>query len=217
MPESRAAMDRPALETALAAGARQLGVALDSRQRELLLQLTEELGEWSGRFNLTAIREPEDVLRKHLLDSLSVLPWLVGPRVADVGTGAGFPGLPLSVALPATRFTLLESTAKKARFVEHIVQHLGLPNVSVVNERAEAYRPALPFDSVVCRAVGSLAEISSFAGRLCAPRGRLVAMKGKYPADEIERLPGAWRIAGVHAVLVPGLEAERHVVVLERN
>ncbi len=210
-------MTGAALEPALVAGANQLGIALDPRQRERLLALLAELGEWSGRFNLTAIREPADMLRKHLLDSLSALPWLQGGRIADVGTGAGFPGLPLAIAHAGASFTLIESTAKKARFVEHVVQLLELPNVSVVNERAEAYRPAAPFDTVVCRALGTLAEFTGFAGHLCARRGCLLAMKGKYPQDEIEALPRGWKTAGVHPVVVPGLDAERHVVVLTRR
>ncbi len=182
-----------------------------------MLELLAELGEWNGRFNLTGIREPADMLRKHLLDSLSVLPHLQGRRIADVGTGAGFPGLPLAIARPAVHFTLIEATAKKARFIEHVVQHLGLPNVSVVNERAEAYRPAAPFDCVVCRAVGKLAEFTGFAGHLCAREGCLLAMKGRHPADEIKALPRGWSVAGVHALSVPGLDAERHVVVLRRR
>lgn len=210
-------MTGAALEPALVAGAVQLGIALDQRQRERLLALLAELEEWNGRFNLTGIREPADMLHKHLLDSLSVLPWLQGKRIADVGTGAGFPGLPLAIARPTASFTLIESTTKKARFVEHVVQLLELPNVSVVSARAEAYRPAAPFDTVVCRAVGKLAEFTGFAGHLCARRGCLLAMKGKHPADEIKALPPGWKVAGVHALAVPGLEAERHVVVLARR
>lgn len=202
------------LGPALRTGAQELGVALDERQRGQLLALLGELAEWNGRFNLTAIRDPEGMLRKHLLDSLSVLPHLQGRRVADVGTGAGFPGLPLAIAQPATRFTLIESTEKKARFVEHVVQQLGLPNVAVVNQRAEAYRPAAPFDTVVCRAVGKLAAFVGYAGHLCGRGGQLLAMKGKHPQDEIAALPRGWAVAGVHALSVPGLEAERHVVVL---
>ena len=209
-------MTGAALEPALVAGAQQLGIALEPRQREQLLALLAELADWNGRFNLTAIREPADMLRKHLLDSLSVLPWLQGKRIADVGTGAGFPGLPLAIARPAAGFTLIESTAKKARFVEHAVALLQLPNVGVVNERAEAYRPAAPFDTVICRAVGKLAGFVAVAGHLCGARGRLLAMKGKHPADEIKALPRGWKATGVHPLAVPGLDAERHVVVLSR-
>ncbi|HEY5719967.1 MAG TPA: 16S rRNA (guanine(527)-N(7))-methyltransferase RsmG [Gammaproteobacteria bacterium] len=201
----------------MCAGAEQLGIALDRPQRERLLGLLAELEEWNGRFNLTGIRAPADMLRKHLLDSLSVLPWLRGRRIADVGTGAGFPGLPLAIVRPATQFTLIESTAKKARFVEHVVQQLGLPNVSVVNDRAEAYRPVSPFDTVMCRAVGKLAEFIGYAGHLCAGGGCLLAMKGRHPTDELAALPAGWQVTAVHALEVPGLEAERHVVVLRRR
>lgn len=210
-------MREQALAGTLQAGATELGLTLLPGQRDALLALLGELEEWNGRFNLTAIRERADMVPRHLLDSLSVQPWLRGDRIADVGTGAGFPGLPLAIVNPARRFTLIESTGKKARFVEHAARKLGLDNVEVVNARAEALRPDPPFDTVVCRAVGKVGELLRLAGRLCAPGGRLLAMKGRHPAAELAGLPRGWRLAGVHAVRVPGLDAERHVVELVRE
>jgi len=205
------------LAAALDAGLAGLGLGLSPAQREALLVLLGELAEWNGRFNLTAIRDPREMVPKHLLDSLSVQPWLHGTRVADVGTGAGFPGLPLAIANPAMRFMLIESVGKKARFVEHVVDTLGLGNVEVVNARAEALKPKHRFDTVVCRAVGKLGEFVRVAGHLCVRGGRMLAMKGQYPEAELGPLPRGWRLAGVHPVQVPGLDAQRHVVVLERE
>jgi 16S rRNA (guanine527-N7)-methyltransferase len=203
----------PALET----GAAGLGLRLSAAQRDQMLALLGELREWNARFNLTAIRDPREMVVKHLLDSLSVQPWLQGGRIADVGTGAGFPGLPLAIVNPERRFTLIESTGKKARFVAHAAAALGLSNVEVVNARAEAYRPPRPFDTVVCRAVGKVGEFVRIAGHLCAPGGRLLAMKGQHPGPELEPLAKGWALAGVHPVTVPGLDAARHVVELART
>jgi 16S rRNA (guanine527-N7)-methyltransferase len=194
-----------------------MGLELGAGQQDSLLALVGELQAWNQRFNLTAIREPREMIVKHLLDSLSVQRWLQGSRIADVGTGAGFPGLPLAVVNPGRQFVLIESTGKKARFVQHAAATIGLVNVEVVNARAEAFDPRLPFDSVVCRAVGKLADFVRFAGHLCAPGGRLIAMKGQYPREELEDLPRGWRAVAIHPVAVPGLEAERHIVELART
>lgn len=209
-------MSATELDLLLGAGASALGVPLTPEQRARLLRLIAELVEWNGRFNLTAIREPAEMVRKHLLDSLAVQPFIAGERIADVGTGPGFPGLPLAVVNPARRFTLVEATAKKARFVEHAAAALGLDNVEVVNARAEAWKPPQPFDLVVCRALGKLHEFIRFAGHLCARDGRMLAMKGQYPEAELEAVPRGWRVVAVHRLDVPGLDAERHLVELAR-
>lgn len=205
------------LRQRLADGAHDLGIVLTDAQGVALMTLLDELIEWSGRFNLTGIRDPADMLTKHVLDSLTVHPHLRGDSVADVGTGAGFPGLPLAVVDPERRFTLIEATTKKARFVEHAVARLGLTNVRLVNARAERYRPdGAGFDSVVARALGELAEFVRVAGHLCAPEGKLLAMKGKSPQAEIDRVPRGWRVAALRRLHVPGLDAERHLVELAR-
>jgi 16S rRNA (guanine527-N7)-methyltransferase len=206
------------LHERLRAGAFDLGVELTDAQCDALLALLGELGEWNTRINLTAITNPADALTKHLLDSLAVHPYLRGQRVADVGTGAGFPGLPLAIVDPQRAFTLIEATTKKARFLEHAIARLGLGNVSVVNARAESYRPPAPgFDSVVARALGELAEFVRVAGHLCAPEGKLLAMKGKSPQVEIDALPRGWRVAALRRLHVPGLDAERHLVEVARE
>jgi 16S rRNA (guanine527-N7)-methyltransferase len=201
----------------LALGARELGIDLSAGQAGTLLRLVDELEIGNAQFNLTAIRDRPGMLRKHVLDSLSVQPYLRGDRVADVGTGAGFPGLPLAIVNPQRRFTLIEATGKKARFVEQTLQRVGCANVAVVNSRAETYRPFELFDTVLARALSSLADFAAYAGHLCAPGGRLLAMKGKRPDDEISALPKSFRVLAVHRLRVPGLPDERHLVELTKK
>jgi 16S rRNA (guanine527-N7)-methyltransferase len=201
----------------LASGAKQLGLELDSARVETLLRLVDELELGNGQFNLTAIRDRPGMLRKHVLDSLTLQPYLRGERLADVGTGAGFPGLVLAIVNPERRFTLIEATGKKARFVEQTAARLGCENVLVVNSRAETYRPFELFDTVVARALSSLADFVAYAGHLCVPGGRLLAMKGKRPDEEISALPKSFRVLAVHRLQVPGLIDERHLVELVRK
>jgi 16S rRNA (guanine527-N7)-methyltransferase len=205
---------RDAERDILVSGSKQLGIDLGSERAETLLRLVDELEQANSQFNLTAIRDRPGMLRKHVLDSLSLQPYLRGERLADVGTGAGFPGLALAVVNPQRRFTLIEATGKKARFVEQTAQRVGCGNVVVVNSRAETYRPFELFDTVVARALASLADFVAYAGHLCAPGGRLLAMKGKRPDDEISALPRSFRALAVHRLNVPGLSDERHLVEL---
>ena len=198
----------------LATGARDIGIALDSSGAEALLELVDELELGNAKFNLTAIRDRPGMLRKHVLDSLTLQRYLRGGRVADIGTGAGFPGLPLAIVNPQRRFTLVEATGKKARFVEQTVLRLAVDNVQVEHARAENYRPFELFDTVVARALSSLADFAAYAGHLCAPGGRLLAMKGKRPDEEISALPKSFRVLAVHRLKVPGLDDERHLVEL---
>ena len=201
----------------LASGARELGIELDPARAESLLNLVDALEQGNAQFNLTAIRDRAGMLRKHVLDSMSIEPYLRGERIADVGTGAGFPGLVLAVVDPQRSFTLIEATGKKARFVEQTAQRIGCGNVLVVNSRAESYRPSELFDTVVARALSSLADFVAYAGHLSAPGGRLLAMKGKRPDEEIFALPKAFRVLAVHRLSVPGLTDERHLVELTKK
>ncbi len=198
----------------LTAGAADLGVALDPARGETLLRLVDELEAANARFNLTAIRDRPGMLRKHILDSLSLQPYLRGLRLADVGTGAGFPGLPLAVLNPQRCFALIEATGKKARFVAQTAQCIGCGNVEIIHARAESYRPPELFDTVMARALSSLAHFVAYAGHLCAPGGRLLAMKGKRPEEEIAAVPKAFRVVAVHRLRLPGLDDERHLVEL---
>jgi 16S rRNA (guanine527-N7)-methyltransferase len=196
----------------LVSGAREIGVELDAPRSEKLLMLVDELEQANAQFNLTAIRDRPGMLSKHILDSLTLQPYLRGERCADVGTGAGFPGLPLAVVNPQRRFTLIEATGKKSRFVQHTAERMGCTNVQVVNVRAESYRPFELFDTVASRALSSLADFVAYAGHLCAPTGSLLAMKGKRPDDEISAVPKSFRVLAVHRLQVPGLADQRHLV-----
>lgn len=209
-------MGGDALKARLLAGAQEMGVALDGAQAEAMLRLTAELREWNKRINLTAITGPADMVDKHLLDSLSVQPLLHGRRVADIGTGAGFPGLPLAIVNPRRSFSLIEATGKKCLFVRHVVELLGIENVEVVQARAESWKPKALFDCVIARALGKLADFVRVAGHLCARDGRMLAMKGRHPTAEMHALPAGWRVLGLHDLRVPGLAAERCVVEIGR-
>ena len=190
-----------------------LGVALTEHDALRLLRLLEELAHWNRRFNLTAITEPADMVTHHLLDSLAVHRHLHGARIADVGTGAGFPGLPLALANPERRFTLIDSNGKKVRFVSHAAHALGLVNVEAVHARAEALRPEVPFDTVLARAFAALPGLVSAVEPLCGPGTRILALKGKWPKAELEALPGGWQAETV-PLQVPGLAEERCLVIL---
>jgi 16S rRNA (guanine527-N7)-methyltransferase len=198
----------------LTEGAADLGLILAAEAGETLLRLIDELEAANAQFNLTAIRDRPGMLRKHVLDSLSLQPYLRGVRLADVGTGAGFPGLPLAILNPERHFSLIEATAKKARFVMQTAQRLGCRNVEIVQARAETYRPVELYDIVMARALSSLADFVAYAGHLCAPAGRLLAMKGKRPNGEISALPKSFRVVAVHRLKLPGLDDERHLVEL---
>lgn len=200
------------LRTRLEQGAQALGLALDAQVCDRLLQYLAELQRWNGAYNLTAVREPVAMVRRHLLDSLSVLPQVRG-RVLDVGSGPGLPGIVLAIAAPQSQVCVLDSNGKKARFMRHAVRQLGLDNVEVVEARVEDHHPALAYDCIVSRAFSSLVDFFSLTRHLLAPAGQWVAMKGKLDAAELAAVQG---IAGVQQTLrvkVPGLDEERHFIV----
>jgi len=206
------------LELAIAAGCDALGQSFDdqclARFRDLLL----ELERWGRRVNLTAIRQLDGMVTHHLLDSLAVRPYLRGDRIVDIGTGAGFPGLPLAIAEPTRSFTLLDSNGKKIAFVRHAIAQLGLGNVEAVQARAEDYAPGHSFDTVIARALATIDKITELGGHLVGSRGVLLALKGRYPAAELERIDREHWGYHVDDVPVPGLDAQsRHIVSLERR
>ena len=194
-----------------------LGVALSDADAARLCTLVEELARWNRRYNLTAVAARADMLTHHVLDSLAVHPDLVGSRIADVGTGAGFPGLPLAVCNPGRQFTLIDSTAKKIRFVSHAARLLGLDNVSALHARVEALQPQLPFDTVVARALAPLPRMLLQVAGLCGAESRVLAMKGKWPESELAALPAGWRVITSRPLAIPGLAAERCLIVLARG
>ncbi|MGH8369570.1 MAG: 16S rRNA (guanine(527)-N(7))-methyltransferase RsmG [Gammaproteobacteria bacterium] len=201
-------MDR---ETRLASGLRELQLVLVPAAQSRLLAYLELLTKWNTVYNLTAVRDPGQMVTRHLLDSLAIARFLRGGRVLDVGSGAGLPGIPLALSFPERQFVLLDSNGKKTRFMIQAAAELGLHNVEVVQVRAEDYRPAEPFATVVSRAFASLADFLALTEHLCAPGGCWLAMKGELPTEEINQLPDGFEVRAVNALKVPGLDAARCV------
>jgi 16S rRNA (guanine527-N7)-methyltransferase len=186
-----------------------------ARRCEAFLAL---LAKWNRTFNLTAIRDPETMVSHHLLDSLSVLPHLPrrpGARLLDMGSGGGLPGLPIAIVRGDLEVTLLDSNAKKTAFIQQAIAELGLSNARVVTSRAESFVAPVPYDAVISRAFADLATFARLALPLLAPDGRLLAMKGALPADEIAALPPGVTVEAAPALAVPGLAAQRHLVILK--
>jgi 16S rRNA (guanine527-N7)-methyltransferase len=200
------------IEQAIIDGCEGLNLQLPGGACTRLAAYLALLERWNRAYNLTAVRDPEAMVVRHVLDSLSILPWVEGPRVLDVGSGAGLPGIPLAIARPEYEFSLLDSNGKRTRFLTQVAAELRLNNVSVVRGRVEDYRPETLFNSIVSRAFATLADMVTDAGRLCAPAGRLLAMKGVFPDDELARLPPGYVVVGVYPLHVPSLDAERHLV-----
>jgi len=178
-----------------------------------LLAYVALLEKWNRTYNLTAVRDPQDMVTRHLLDSLAIAPYLSGQRVLDIGSGPGLPGIPLAIARPDLSFTLLDANAKKTRFMTQVVGELALNNVEVVQNRVENYRPVQKFDTLVSRAFASIADMLNGAQHLCAPHGRYLAMKGAYPEAELAAVPPGFACEVV-ALQVPGLGAKRHLAIL---
>jgi 16S rRNA (guanine527-N7)-methyltransferase len=198
------------------------GTPLPGGARDKLAAYLELLAKWNRTYNLTAIREVERMITHHLLDSLAVLPHLResgarGLSLLDVGSGGGVPAIPLAIARPAWRVVALDSSHKKGAFLQQAVIELALPNVEAVVARVEDYRPAAPFDVVISRAFSDLATFAEAGARHLAAGGRLVAMKGVHPDEEIAQLPSAFRVVAAPALAVPGIDAERHLIVMERT
>lgn len=197
-----------ALERGLAA------MQLDAALAPPLLTYLTLLDRWNRTYNLTAIRDPLEMVTRHLLDSLAMQPFLEQGTLADLGTGPGLPGIPLAIARPRLQVTLVESNGKKARFMREAVRQLGLTNARVAESRAEALAEPGAYDNVTARAMDTLAGIIAVGGHLLRPGGKLLAMKGVYPHDEIAQLPAGWQVEQVLPLQVPGLTGERHLVVV---
>ena len=208
--------DIPALRPELEAGLATL--SLDTALATPLLDYVALLARWNATYNLTAIRDPREMIGKHLLDSLAMQPFVrdLG-TLADLGTGPGLPGIPLAIATPALQVTLVESNGKKARFLREAARQLKLDNVTVAESRIEAFQPGTTFDAITARALATLPLILQLGGHLLGPSGTLLAMKGVVPEDEIAALPADWQVRATHPLQVPGLAAERHLVEVVRT
>jgi 16S rRNA (guanine527-N7)-methyltransferase len=206
------------LARALAGGIKALGLDLDATAQTKLLAYVALLEKWNRTHNLTAIREPERMVTHHVLDSVATLPHFpLAPtlRVIDIGSGGGLPGIPLAIGRSAWHVTVLDSNRKKAAFLRQAAAELLLPNVEVVAGRVEDYAPAVSFDVAISRAFSDLAQFAAVARPLVAPGGKLIAMKGVYPHEELAHLPAGVRVVASPALAVPGLDGARHLVIME--
>jgi 16S rRNA (guanine527-N7)-methyltransferase len=199
------------------AGCRALQLALDGDAVARLAQYVALLEKWNRVYNLTAVRDPRQMVLRHILDSLAVHPYLTAGCLLDVGCGAGLPGIPLAIASPALAVTLLDSNAKKIRFVRQVVAELALDNAEAVQARMQEYQPGRAFDMVISRAVASLDELYRQSAHLLAPGGRMLFMKGALPEAEIAAFAPGREILHCERLKVPGLDAERHLLWLDKQ
>ena len=202
----------------LSTGARQLGVELTEFQHEQLLAYLALLIKWNKAYNLTAVRNPDEMVSRHLLDSLSIIPYIGdGATWLDVGSGGGMPGIPLAILFPEKQITTLDSNGKKTRFQTQVKLELKLDNLQVIHSRAEAFRPEQPFTGIVSRAFSSLEDFSNWTRHLGDTQTRWLAMKGLHPTDELVALPADFHLDSEHALAVPGCQGQRHLLILRRT
>jgi 16S rRNA (guanine527-N7)-methyltransferase len=207
--------DRQLLANKLAAGVDMLGLSLGTKQVGLLMDYLALLDKWNATYNLTAIRRPDQMLTHHLLDSLAAVPGFEGAqRVLDVGAGGGLPGIVLAIACPQMQITLIDTVHKKTAFLRQVQAELGLDNVRVQTGRVEQLQVEAPFDVITSRAFAELADFINWSAHLLAPGGCFIAMKGIMPQQEIGSLPPGWQVASVTPLSVPGLDAERHLIIV---
>ena len=204
------------LEQQLAQDISQMGLDISAEQQSKLMDYLNLLAKWNKAFNLTAVRDPEEMVSRHLLDSLSILPYVKGPRCIDVGSGGGLPGIPLAIIRPDLDITLLDSNGKKSRFQFQAVTTLQLNNVQVENKRVEAFQPEQGYDQIISRAFSSMEDMVNWTLHFADENTQWLAMKGVYPHDELAALPDNILCQTVHTLHVPGTEGERHLVELKR-
>ncbi|MFC4257697.1 16S rRNA (guanine(527)-N(7))-methyltransferase RsmG [Marinobacter lacisalsi] len=200
----------------LSDGLKTMDTGLDAGQQEKLLAFLVLLNKWNRAYNLTAVREPGQMVPRQLLDSLTLLPFLSADRVLDVGAGGGLPGIPLAIARPEIAFTLLDSNSKKTRFLTQCVLELQLDNVEVIHGRAEDCQPDEPFRQITSRAFTALPNLVAWCGNLLADAGQFLAMKGQFPDDEVSQLPSDWQVGARHRLDYPGCDGERHLLCINR-
>ncbi|WP_317179687.1 16S rRNA (guanine(527)-N(7))-methyltransferase RsmG [Lelliottia amnigena] len=195
----------------------QAGISLTDYQKNQLVAYVDMLNKWNKAYNLTSVRDPNEMLIRHILDSIVVAPHLRGERFIDVGTGPGLPGIPLSIVRPECHFTLLDSLGKRVRFLRQVQHELKLENIEPVQSRVEAFPSEPPFDGVISRAFASLNDMVSWCKHLPAQNGRFYALKGLVPDDEIAQLPAGYSVESIAKLQVPQLDGERHLVVIKPN
>jgi len=216
--KSKQAYNRERLADMLFEGVSAMSLQLDQRQFDLLLDYQSLLHKWNGVYNLTAVRDPEAMVRQHLLDSLAAVTALENAvRVLDVGSGGGLPGIVLAIARPELRVDLIDTVQKKTAFLNQVRVELGLENVQVHAGRVENLEVGTPFDTITSRAFSSLADLVQLSQHVLAPGGRYIAMKGLVPDEEIEELPPGWCVSEIRPIKVAGLDAARHLIIMERK
>ncbi|WNF46845.1 16S rRNA (guanine(527)-N(7))-methyltransferase RsmG [Pseudomonas sp. SG20056] len=203
----------------LSQGALELGVELSAQQHEQLLAYLALLIKWNKAYNLTAVRDPNEMVSRHLLDSMSVVPFVTeaGDNWLDVGSGGGMPGIPLAILFPERQFTLLDSNGKKTRFLTQVKLELKLANLQVIHSRVEEFRPEQPFSGICSRAFSSLEDFSNWTRHLGDGNTQWLAMKGVHPDDELQALPADFRLTATHVLKVPGCQGQRHLLILRRS
>ncbi|MBH3426669.1 16S rRNA (guanine(527)-N(7))-methyltransferase RsmG [Pseudomonas alkylphenolica] len=201
----------------LSTGARQLGVELSEAQHAQLLAYLALLIKWNKAYNLTAVRNPDEMVSRHLLDSLSVMPFIHSARWLDVGSGGGMPGIPLAILHPEKQVTVLDSNGKKTRFLTQVKLELKLDNLTVIHKRVEEFQPELPFTGIVSRAFSSMENFTNGTRHLGDEQTQWLAMKGLHPADELVALPADFRVDSEQALTVPGCQGQRHLLILRRT
>ncbi|ECG8260810.1 16S rRNA (guanine(527)-N(7))-methyltransferase RsmG [Salmonella bongori] len=195
----------------------EASISLTDHQKNQLVAYVDMLHKWNKAYNLTSVRDPDEMLVRHILDSIVVAPYLQGLRFIDVGTGPGLPGIPLAIVLPGAHFTLLDSLGKRVRFLRQVQHELKLENITPVQSRVEAYPSEPPFDGIISRAFASLNDMVNWCHHLPGEQGRFYALKGQLPEDEIASLPDGFSVESVEKLLVPQLEGERHLVIIKSN
>ncbi|MFQ6575334.1 16S rRNA (guanine(527)-N(7))-methyltransferase RsmG [Pseudomonas sp. UM16] len=201
----------------LSTGARQLGVELSEAQHAQLLAYLALLIKWNKAYNLTAVRNPDEMVSRHLLDSLSVMPFIHSERWLDVGSGGGMPGIPLAILHPHKQVTVLDSNGKKTRFLTQVKLELKLDNLTVIHKRVEEFQPPQPFTGIVSRAFSSMENFTNWTRHLGDEQTQWLAMKGLHPADELVALPADFRVDSEQALTVPGCQGQRHLLILRRT
>lgn len=195
----------------------EAGISLSDQQQQQLVAYVEMLHKWNKAYNLTSVRDPNEMLVRHILDSIVVAPHLQGTRFIDVGTGPGLPGIPLSIVRPESHFTLLDSLGKRVRFLRQVQHELKLTNIEPVQSRVEDFPAEPPFDGVISRAFASLNDMVNWCHHLPGDAGRFYALKGQLPEDEIARLPAGLAVESIVELNVPHLDGERHLVIVKAN
>ena len=210
------AFDRPLLESKLRQSVALFDFPVSEAQQGLLLDYLSMIHKWNKAYNLTSVRDPEAMLTKHIVDSIAVKPFLDGTRFIDVGTGPGLPGIPLAIVQPDAHFTLLDSLGKRVRFMKQCAHELKMTNIFPIQSRVEDHSPENVYDGVISRAFASIKDMLHWCEHLVDSEGAYFALKGQLPSEELSQVPDKFTVSSVESLSVPGLEGQRHLVVIKK-